>query len=100
MKFKAFVKTFFFDHEFFSFLCSIDLFATAAAQEEKKTNNKNEKKENDVLINTQFILSKINNLFSKLKKINSKNLNIIAMKKRIIVKLKTSNKSLIKQLLI
>ena len=58
------------------------------------------RKKNNKFINTQLISSKTNDLFNRLKKINLKNLNIIAMKKRIIAKLKTSNKNLIKQFLI
>ena len=50
--------------------------------------------------NTQLTSSKTNDSFSRSKKINSKNLNIVAMKKRIIAKLKASNINLMKQLLI
>ena len=99
MKLKASVETFFLDHESLSLSCSIDLLAAAAAQEEKKTSDESEKK-SEMLTNTQFTSSKTNDSFSKSKKINSKNLNIAAMKKRIIAKLKASNKSLMKQLLV
>ena len=100
VKFKVSVETFFFDHESFSFSCSTDLFAAAAAQKEKKINDESEKEESDEFINTQFISSKTNDLFSRSEKINSKNLNIVAMKKRIIAKLEASNKNLIKKFLI
>ena len=100
MKLKASVETLFFDHEFFFLLCSTDLSATTAAQKKKKINDESEKKESDEFINTQLISLKTNDSFNRSKKINLKNLNIVAMKKRIIVKLKVSNKNLMKKLLI
>ena len=100
VKSKASVETFSFDHESFLFPCLIDLLTATAAQKEKKINDESEEKESDKLINTQLISSKTNDSFSKSKKVNSKNLNIIAMKEKIIAKLKTSNKNLMKQFLI
>ena len=94
-----FLSKHFFSIMNFFFSCSIDLFATAATQKEKEISDESEKKESDEFINIQLISLKINDSFSRSKKINSENLNIIAMKKKIIAKLEILNKNLMKQFL-
>ena len=66
----------------------------------KKNKRRKREKKNNEFINTQLISLKTNDLFNKLKKVNSKNLNIIAIKKKIIAKLKILNKNLMKEFLI
>ena len=107
MKLKTSVVTIALDVESRSFSYSANLLkAAAAAQKEKKIldddDDEDSEDENSELNNTQLTSSKTNDSFDDLKTINLKikNLNIAAMKEKIIVKLKKSNKSLVKQLLI